>query len=93
MQPSQRQPQQQVPQSGAQKDRITDNDKAIIDIKARMRKLKEYEKKLAEQDRVATEKIKELIKAGQKPRAIIHLKKKKFVEAEVTKCNGQQIKM
>ena len=58
-----------------------------------MRKLKEYEKKLAEQDRVATEKIKELIKAGQKERAIIHLKKKKFVEAEVTKCNGQTIKM
>ena len=47
---------------------------AIVDIKARMRKLRTYEEKLAEQDRAATAKIKELIKAGQKERAIIHLK-------------------
>ena len=47
-----------------QKDRVNENDKAILDIKARMRKLKTYEKKLEEQDKTATEKIKELIKAG-----------------------------
>ena len=35
-------------ESGAGKDRITDNDKAIIDIKGRMRKLKTYEAKLAQ---------------------------------------------
>ena len=46
------------------KDRVSENDKAILDIKARMRKLKTYEKKLEEQDKTAMEKIKELIKAG-----------------------------
>ena len=46
------------------KDRINENDKAILDIKARMRKLKTYEKKLEEQDKTATEKIKELLKSG-----------------------------
>ena len=34
------------PANGAGKDRITDNDKAILDIKGRMRKLKTYEQKL-----------------------------------------------
>ena len=58
-----------------------------------MRKLRTYEQKLGEQARVATEKIKELIRAGQKERAIIHLKSKKFIDAEVTKCNGAQIKL
>ena len=50
--------------NGAGKDRITANDKAIIDIKARMRKLRNYEEKLSTQDKEATDKIKELIKAG-----------------------------
>ena len=50
--------------NGAGKDRITENDKAIIDIKGRMRKLKNYEAKLAEQDKAATEKCKEFIRAG-----------------------------
>ena len=74
--------------SGAGKNRVTENDQAILDIKARQRKLRDYEKKLEQQDKEATDKIKELIKEGQKNRAIIHLKKKKFVEAEVTKCSG-----
>ena len=50
--------------SGKNKDRISENDKAIMDIKARMRKLRDYEKKLNEQDNQATEKCKELIRAG-----------------------------
>ena len=40
---------------------------------------------MEQQDKEATDKIKELIKDGQKQRAIIHLKKKKFTEAEVAK--------
>ena len=79
--------------NGAGKDRITDNDKAIIDIKGRMRKLKTYEKKLAQQDQEATDKIKELLKAGQKERALVHLRKKKFIEAEVNKMNGATIQL
>ena len=80
-------------QTGAGKDRVTQNDQAILDIKARQRKLRDYEKKLAQQDKEATDKIKELLKDGQKQRAIIHLKKKKFTEAEVAKVQGAQIKL
>ena len=79
--------------NGAAMDRVSENDKTILDIKARMRKLRTYEEKLNQQSREATEKIKELIKSGQKERAIIHLKRKKFTEAEITKCSGAQIKM
>ena len=58
-----------------------------------MRKLRTYEQKLAEQEKQALAKIKELIQAGQKERAIIHLKSKKFIEAEKAKCDGAQIKL
>ena len=84
---------QRMPDSGAGKDRISDNDKAILDVKGRMRTLRTYEQKLVQQDKEATDKIKELIKAGQKERAIIHLKKKKFAEAETRKLEGAQIKL
>ena len=83
---------QEIP-SGAGKNRVTENDQAILDIKARQRKLRDYEKKLEQQDKEATDKIKELIKEGQKQRAIIHLKKKKFTEAEVAKVQGAQLKL
>ena len=58
-----------------------------------MRKLRTYEEKLAQQDKEAMDKIKELIKAGQKERALIHLKKKKFVEAETAKLGGALFKL
>ena len=80
-------------QNGAQKNRITENDQAILDIKGRQRKLKSYEKKLEQQEKEALDKIKELLKEGKKERAIIHLKKKKFAEAEMAKSNGAQIKL
>ena len=51
-------------QSGAGKDRLTDNDKTILDIKGRMRKIKTYDKKLEKQAEDAVAKIKELIAAG-----------------------------
>ena len=72
---------------------MSENDKVIIDIKAKMRKLRTYEQKLNQQDADATAKCKELLKAGQRDRAMLALKKKKFVEAEVTKCAGAQIKL
>ena len=77
--------------SGADKDRITDTDKAIIDVKARKRKIKTYMEKLENQDKMALEKIKELMKNGQKPRALIYLKQKKFTEKEIEKVNGAML--
>ena len=97
MRPSPVEPPQQakgpVPMNGAGQDRVTENDKVIMDIKAKMRKLRTYEEKLKQQDADATDKIKELLKAGQKQAAIVHLKKKKFVEAEGLKVSGAQIKL
>ena len=50
--------------SGAGKDRITNNDQAILDVKARLRKVRTYMEKMEQQDKDATTKIKELMKAG-----------------------------
>ena len=74
--------------SGAGKDRVNDTDKAIVDVKARQRKIKTYMKKMETQEQQATDKIKELLKAGQKQRAMIHLKQKKFITKEVEKAQG-----
>ena len=65
---------------------MTDTDQAILDVKARQRKIRTYTEKLEQQDRDALVKIKELLKSGQKKRAIIHLKQKKFIEKEVEKA-------
>ena len=67
---------------------MTDTDQAILDVKARMRKIRTYTEKLEQQDRDAMAKIKELLKNGEKKRAIIHLKQKKFIEKEVEKASG-----
>lgn len=58
-----------------------------------MRKLRTYDGKLEQQKQDALTKIKELLKCGQKDRAVLHLKKKKFVEAELLKCSGAQIRL
>ena len=79
---------QEVPKNGAGKDRVNETDQAILDVKARQRKIKTYMKKMETQEQQATEKIKELLKAGQKQRAMIHLKQKKFIAKEVEKAQG-----
>ena len=63
---NQQEQKQEVPKNGAGKDRINETDQAILDVKARQRKIKTYMKKMETQEQQATEKIKELIKAGQK---------------------------
>ena len=42
--------------------------------------------KMEQQDKDATTKIKELLKGGEKQRAMIHLKQKKFIEKEIEKA-------
>lgn len=46
---------------------------------------------MEQQDKDATTKIKELLKEGQKQRAVIHLKQKKFIEKEIEKATGAQL--
>ena len=84
-------PQTQQPaqiQNGSNKNRITEQDQAILDVKARMTKIKTYVKKLELQEQETTDKIKQLIKDGQKQRAMIYLKQKKFQQKEIEKASG-----
>lgn len=53
-----------VPSSGAGKDRVSATDQAILDVKARQRKIRTYMEKMEQQDKDATTKIKELLKDG-----------------------------
>ena len=76
------------PNSGPTKNRVTDQDKAILDLKSRIRKIKTYREKLENQEKEAMEKAKDLVKAGEKNRALIHLKKKKFLGKEMEKADG-----
>ena len=53
-----------VPMSGAEMDRVTDQDKAIFDIKARQRSIRTYTQKMANQEKEILAKIKQLLKDG-----------------------------
>ena len=78
------------PFSNPKKDRVYDQDKAILDVKARMRKIKVYVDKINIQIEQQAEKIKDLIKNKSKERALIALKHKKFLEKELDKASGAQ---
>jgi len=62
--PKQEQAPPAVPQNGSQKNRVDDTDKAILDVKARQRKIRTYQEKMRLQDEELTAKIKEQLKAG-----------------------------
>ena len=53
-----------------------------------MRKIKTYVEKLENQEKETVEKIKELLKNGQKQRACLFLKQKKFQEKEIEKASA-----
>ncbi|CDW81348.1 charged multivesicular body protein 6 [Stylonychia lemnae] len=72
------------------KSRVNEQDKAILDIKARMKKLKTYTDKLELQVGQQKEKIQEFLKEKNKQRALIALKHKKFLDKQVEKSLGAQ---
>ena len=78
------------PNSMPKKDRVTDTDKAVLDVKARMRKVKTYIDKLNIQLDQQDVKIKDLIKSKSKERALVALKHKKFIDKELDKATGAQ---
>lgn len=53
-----------------------------------MRKIRTYTDKLTLQEKEVTETIKKFLAEGNKNRALIHLKKKKFVGKEIEKAQG-----
>ena len=79
--------------NGAQMDRVSDQDKAVMDIKARQRMIRTYQEKMTNQEKDIVSKIKDLLKDGQKQRALIQLKQKKFMEKEIQKAEGAQAKL
>ena len=59
--------------------RTDEKDKAMVEIKSRLRTLKDYLKKLEVQEKQLDQKVKDMIKEGKKDRAIFPLKHKKLV--------------
>jgi len=53
-----------VPVNGAGKDRVNDQDKAILDLKGRMRKIRTYQEKMNLQVEEVTTLIKTMMKDG-----------------------------
>ena len=70
-----------VPQS--KKSRVNNQDKAKLDIRARQRQLKDYQKKLEKEREQSISSAKELAKNGQKSRAMIQIRLKKMYDKNI----------
>ena len=68
--------------------RVNDQDRAILDVKTRLKKLKVYVDKLNLDVQKQQEKIQQHLKDKNKQRALIALKHKKFIEKELDKAHG-----
>ena len=71
--------------------RVNDQDRAILDVKTRLKKLKVYVDKLNLDVNKQQEKISQYLKDKNKQRALIALKHKKFIEKELDKAMGAQV--
>ena len=69
--------------------RITDQDKAILNLKKQRDQLKQYQKKIQGVLEKEKELAKKLLKEGKKDRAKLLLRKKKFQEGLLEKTDGQ----
>ena len=73
-----------------QKSRVNEQDKAVLEVKARLRKLKTYSDKLKIDVDKQNAKIQEHLREKNKQRALIALKHRKFMEKELDKAYGAQ---
>ncbi|GFO02512.1 charged multivesicular body protein 6 [Plakobranchus ocellatus] len=69
--------------------RVTEQDKAILQLKQQRDKLKQYQKKINSQLNQDREVARALLKEGKKDKAKLMLRKKKFQESLLTKTDGQ----
>ena len=69
--------------------KVTDKDKAILDLKVQRDKLKQYSKKIQIICDREHEIAKQLLAAGNKKAALLALKKKKYQETLLTKTDAQ----
>ncbi|XP_048762341.1 charged multivesicular body protein 6-A-like [Ostrea edulis] len=69
--------------------KVTEQDKAILQLKQQRDKLKQYQKKIVVQIAKDREVAKSLLKDGKKNKAKLMLRKKKFQESLIEKTDGQ----
>ncbi|KAJ2962955.1 hypothetical protein NQZ79_g1924 [Umbelopsis isabellina] len=75
--------------AGQSKNKITSQDKAILDLKVQRDKLKQYQKKLQVVADKEVEIAKQCLAQGNKRKALISLKKKKYQEQLLEKTDAQ----
>lgn len=71
------------------KSRVTEQDKAVLQLKTQRDKLKQYQKKIQNNLDKEREMAKKLIKEGKKDRALLLLKKKRAQESMLAKTETQ----
>ncbi|CAM1154528.1 CHMP6 (predicted) [Pycnogonum litorale] len=69
--------------------RVTEQDKAVLQLKNQRDKLKQYQKKISINLEKEKEVARKLLKDGKKDRALMLLKKKRFQEQLLTKTDNQ----
>ncbi|XP_012061895.1 PREDICTED: charged multivesicular body protein 6 [Atta cephalotes] len=72
-----------------QPSRVTEQDKAILQVKQTRDKIKQYQKKIEQSLEKERLLAKELLKNGKKDRALLLLRKKKYQEQVLTRADGQ----
>jgi hypothetical protein len=73
----------------APKVKVTDHDRAVLDLKVAKDKLKRYQIKMRSESLRLTEQAKELVTAGRKDRALLVLKMRRLREDEQVKAESQ----
>jgi len=71
------------------KGRVTEHDKAVLDLKTQRDKLKAYQKRMTTVVEKEKETARQLLKAGQKDKALLILKKKKRQEQLIAQSEAQ----
>ena len=69
--------------------RITEHDRAVLELKKQRDKLKQYQKKIEGNLESDKQLAKKLLKDGKKDRAKLLLRKKKYQESLLTRTDGQ----
>ncbi|XP_052769137.1 charged multivesicular body protein 6-like [Mya arenaria] len=69
--------------------RVTEQDKAVLELKSQRDKLKQLQKKISLQIEKDRESARQFLKNGKKEKAKLLLRKKKFGETQIEKMDGQ----
>ncbi|KMQ91489.1 charged multivesicular body protein 6-like protein [Lasius niger] len=72
-----------------QSSRVTEQDKAILQVKQTRDKIKQYQRKIEQSLEKERLLAKELLKNGRKDRALLLLRKKKYQEQVLSRADGQ----